>query len=70
MTEVWLIEVYALHKLDLEKQRATFHRIVDGVSHVDVPKWLTAGRVPDAARAELEDFFAYIKKKYGISPSK
>lgn len=36
------------------------------MSHVTPPKWLTSAKVPDAAKAELDDYLAYLKRRYGI----
>lgn len=66
MAEAWVTEGYKLHKLNMEKQKVTFHRNVEGMSHVILPKWLTSAKIPDAARAELDDYLAYLKKRYGI----
>jgi hypothetical protein len=33
---------------------------------VTIPEIFLSGRVPPNARAELENFFGYIQKKYGI----
>lgn len=34
--------------------------------HVTLPRWLTSEKKPDAARAELDDYLAYLKERYGI----
>lgn len=44
----------------------TFHRALDGASHVKLPKWLGEGKIPDEAMAKIEGFLAYIKGKYGL----
>lgn len=69
MAEAWVTEGYKLFKLDLDKQKATFHRVEEGMSHFAIPKWLTAKKLPDEARAELDDFLAYLRKKYGLLTS-
>ena len=66
IAEAWQTEGYCLDGLDFEKQRVTFRREERGLSHVKLPSWLVIGKVPDKARAEIEDFLAYIKKKYGL----
>lgn len=66
IAEAWVTEGYELFKLDLEREKVTFHRARDGTSHVKLPEWLTAGKIPDGARTEIEEHFKYIKKKYGI----
>ncbi len=62
MAEAWVTEGYKLHKLDMDKQKVTFHRNVDGMSHVTLPKWLTLSKIPDAASAELDDYLSYLKR--------
>ena len=52
--------------LDLKREKVTFRRAEEGMSHAKLPTWLTVGRIPDEAAAEIEGFFLYIKKKYGI----
>ena len=66
MAEAWVTEGYKLLKLDMERERVTFHREEDGVSHLKVPEWLTAERIPNEARQEAENFFQYLKRKYGL----
>ena len=67
MAEAWQTEGYKLHKLNLEKQKVTFHRNIEGESHVTLPRWLTSMKIPDAARVELEDYLVYLRKKYGFN---
>ena len=55
-----------LGDLDLKREKVTFRRAEEGMSHAKLPTWLTVGRIPDEAAAEIEGFFAYIKKKYGL----
>lgn len=60
----WLTEGYELDSLRLDQQKVSFQRVGNKVSHVKLPDWLTAGKIPDEARPEIEDYFQYIKKKY------
>ena len=62
----WLSEGYTMHKLDLKKQKVIFARAEESVSHLNVPEILTSHKIPDDAKIELEEFFEYIIKKYGI----
>ena len=68
MAEAWVTEGYTLTlgDLDLKREKVTFRRAEEGMSHAKLPTWLTVGRIPDEAVAEIEGFFAYIKKKYGL----
>ena len=68
MAEAWVTEGYTLTlgDLDLKREKVTFRRAEEGMSHAKLPTWLTVGRIPDEAAVEIEGFFLYIKKKYGI----
>ena len=68
MAEAWVTEGYTLTlgDLDLKREKVTFRRAEEGMSHAKLPSWLTVGRIPDEAAVEIEGFFAYIKKKYGL----
>ena len=63
MAEAWVTEGYTLTlgDLDLKREKVTFRRAEEGMSHAKLPTWLTVGRIPDEAAAEIEGFFAYIK---------
>lgn len=66
MAEAWVTEGYKIFRLSLEKEKVTFHRVLEGASHVKLPGWLKEGKIPDGAAAEIEGFLAYIKGKYGL----
>ena len=66
MAEAWVTEGYKLFKLDFEREKATFHRQEEGTAHVVIPKWVTARKLPDEAKYEIEHFLQYVKKKYGL----
>ncbi len=66
MAEAWVTEGYKLLKLDLEREKATFHRQEEGTAHVVIPKWVTLRKLPDEAKYEIEHFLQYVKKKYGL----
>ena len=66
MAEAWVTEGYKLFKVDLEREKATFHRQEEGTAHVVIPKWVTARKLPDEAKYEIEHFLQYVKKKYGL----
>ncbi len=36
------------------------------MANVDIPEVILRGRVPDAAKYELENYFRYIMRKYGL----
>lgn len=66
MAEAWATEGYKLFKLDLEREKVTFHRQEEGRAHAVLPKWVTQEKIPEEAKYELEHFFQYVKKKYGL----
>ena len=66
MAEAWVTEGYKLLKLDFEREKAMFHRQEEGTAHVVIPKWVTARKLPDEAKYEIEHFLQYVKKKYGL----
>ena len=47
-------------------KEVTFHRALDGASHVKLPKWLGEWKIPDEAMAKIEGFLAYINGKYRL----
>ena len=67
IAEAWITEGYALHALDLEKEKVTFKRAVDNVGRPKIPKIFLEGNIPVDAVFELEHTFTYIMTKYGIS---
>lgn len=66
IAEAWLTEGYTLHSLNLEKEKITLHRNMEGYSKLDVPSVLTVGKIPDNAKFELETHMKYIIQKYGL----
>ena len=66
IARTWNSGGYRIRHLDLEKRRVTFSRFVEGTSHLEIPTVLTDRKLPDNAVFELEAFFEYIIKKYGL----
>jgi RNA-directed DNA polymerase len=64
ISECWLSNGYKLTTLELENQRATFTRVDDNVVAI-LPPYLQ-GRIPPNCKAELDNFFAFMKSKYGL----
>lgn len=64
IAEAWITEGYSLHSFDLEVKKITLHRDSEGMSKLDIPKWLTAGKIPADAKFELERHMQYIIEKY------
>ena len=55
-----------MKKLDLEKEKATFHRDAIGASKLIIPSVLLNGKLPDNAVYELERHMEYIINKYSL----
>ena len=68
IAEAWLTEGYSLQKLDMEKEKLTLSRDMEGYSKLEIPTVLTAGKIPDNAKFELETHMEYVIQKYGIGP--
>lgn len=58
-------EEYELLKLDMNKQIISLGRVGNGGDSLLIPKKLQ-GKIPENAKYELEEFMAYIIKKYGL----
>ena len=65
ISDAWLANGYKIKKLDLPRRRVAFVR-VGGDLPVKIPEVFLRGRVPPNAKAELEIFFDYLLKKYGL----
>lgn len=69
ISQCWLDHGYAIKALHLEgRQRVVFHLTAQSknTSNVKVPDVIKYGRVPSDAKYELENYFQYIIKKYGL----
>ncbi|GHV18864.1 group II intron reverse transcriptase/maturase [Clostridia bacterium] len=64
ISECWLANGYKLTTLDLENERATFTRVDENVAAA-LPPFLQ-GRIPPNCKAELDNFYAFLKSKYGL----
>lgn len=67
IAEAWRTEGYSLSAFDLEKKKITLRRDREGMSKLEIPRELTAGKIPDDAKFELENHMRYIIEKYGLS---
>jgi len=54
----------------LEKKKITFRKTVNKTSKLNIPQIFLTNKIPDSAKYELEEFFKYIVKKYGLSGKK
>jgi hypothetical protein len=62
----WLSNGYKIQKLHFDTQRVVFERKAVIGEALKIPEVFLNGRVPSGARAELENFFGYIQKKYAL----
>ncbi|GHV40601.1 hypothetical protein FACS189490_06020 [Clostridia bacterium] len=60
---VWLAKGYKLTTLDLEKESATFTQVDENIATALSP--FLQGRSPPNCKAELDNFYAFLKSKYG-----
>jgi len=66
ISQCWLDNGYEIKKLSIDKKRVTFHQTKKNLSSVDIPDLFFTRRIPDEAKYELENYFSYIIKKYGL----
>ena len=66
IASTWTSAGYKIRRLDLDKRRITFCKFEEGVGRLEIPPNLTEKKLPDDAIFELESFFEYIVKKYGL----
>ena len=66
ISESWLDNGYEIKKLDIEHKTVTFHLVEKGTTPLEIPSAFTNSRIPEDAKYELENFFKYIEKKYGL----
>jgi RNA-directed DNA polymerase len=66
ISECWSSNGYKIRKLHLEEKYIVFARDDSKNVPVTIPEVFLSGRVPPNARAELENFFEHIRKKYGL----
>ncbi|MDR0223355.1 MAG: hypothetical protein LBI38_07495 [Oscillospiraceae bacterium] len=64
ISESWLANGYKINSLDIDKQKISFIRADDNAA-IALPSYLQ-GRIPPNCKAELDNFFAFMKSKYGL----
>lgn len=67
--QCWLDNGYEIKRLHLEgRQRVVFNMTANSknTASVEIPEVIKYGRIPNEAKYELENYFKYILKKYGI----
>lgn len=69
ISQCWLSNGYEIKTLHLEgKRRVVFNLTCKSknTSSVEIPEIIKYGRIPNDAKYELENYFRYIIKKYGL----
>ena len=62
----WESQSYEIQHLDLEQRKVVFRRKNENTSGLELPKYLVEHPLPNAAIREANEFFKYLKKKYGL----
>jgi hypothetical protein len=66
MSDSWQKNGFAISRLDMKNRRVTFKKIDTHVTKLKIPDILLSDEIPNDAKYELEKFFDYIRKKYGL----
>jgi RNA-directed DNA polymerase len=64
ISDCWLANGYKISDLDLEKKRVIFTKTTENVA-LTLPLYMQ-GRIPPNCKAEIDNFFGYMKSKYGL----
>lgn len=66
ISQSWLDNGYEIVRLNLDKGRITFRQTRKETQGLNIPDVLMNHRIPTEAKYELENYFSYIIKKYGL----
>ncbi len=66
ISKAWLMNGYSLRRIYMDKKRIVFQKTDHKNAPVDIPEVFLSGRVPNDAKCELENYFGFIIKKYGL----
>ncbi len=69
ISQCWLSNGYEIERLHLDGTKRVVFHITSGsrnTSAITIPSALQKGRIPNEAKYELENYFKYIIKKYGL----
>ena len=66
ISSTWTSAGYKISYLDLDNRKISFSKFDVGSSQLVIPQNLTEKKLPNDAIFELESFFDYIVKKYGL----
>ena len=70
ISDAWQNQNYEILKLNLEDKKIIFRRTINKSSKLNIPQVFLTNKIPNSAKYELEEFFKYITKKYGLSNKK
>ena len=62
----WKALGYEISQIEFKNQKVYFHKIKESTSKLTIPKAILDENIPNEAKFELEKFFSYIIKKYGL----
>ena len=66
LPDSWQAHGYGISKIDLKNKKVSFKKVQKENSKLKIPEVFLTDDIPNEAKYELEQFFDYIKKKYGI----
>ena len=66
ISNAWSINEYSVSRIDLKNKKIAFKKIHHNYSKLKIPEIFLTNDIPNKAKYELERFFEYIKKKYGL----
>lgn len=66
LPDSWQSHGYGISKIDLKNKKVAFKKVQKENSKLKIPEVFLTDDIPNEAKYELEQFFDYIKKKYGI----
>lgn len=66
ISNAWSINDYSVSRIDLKNKKVAFKKIHHNYSKLKIPEIFLTNDIPNKAKYELERFFEYIKKKYGL----
>lgn len=70
IANAWSNQNYEILKLDIDKNSVSFRKTINKLSKLEIPQVFLTNKIPDGAKYELEEFFKFITKKYGLSNKK
>ena len=66
ISNCWLDNGYEIKYLHTDKRYVVFQKVGKNTGVLEIPEVFLSRRIPDDAKYELENYFQYIKKKYGL----